>query len=669
MQDMQATPDENSGEGQAASPVTEQEHQTLIQWFEDAEWLRRDARIDSHKCRDYYDSKQFTSEQRKTIEKRGEPVVVFNRVAPKVNLLLGLEAQQRTDPKARPRTPNDEDAAEAATDALRYVEERENLDSLFSLAYEDMLIEGECAIEVGIKEVNDPKSETGRRAEVDIKCWRFDRIFADAHSSKHDYSDARYVGGITWMDRSQAEHKWKDKVDLIQSSFVSTSLGTDDGYKDKPAWQWTNTQGKRDRIAVVQMYWLEGEKWRWAIFTRGGVLEGGDVPYVNSDGETECPLLLQACYIDRENNRYGMVKALIDPQNEINKRRSKLLHHVSVRQLLYEKGAVNDIGKAAREFAKPGGLIEVNPGGMDRIQVLQMNDMASGQAQLLQHSQSEMDEMGANNALRGATGSQSSGRAIIASQQGGQLEIGPIQDRHRDLKLRVQRAIWNRIRQYWDGPRWINVTDNEQNVKFSQLNEPQTLAQMIEGELKERLQEMKEQGADPNEIRAFAEQSLQKIQATHTPEELNQVVERKNDLARMDMDILLDTAPDSTIIQQEQFEELTKIMGSGLEITDPRLRLMIMSSQIRGKKDILKYIDDQQKKPSPEQEKAGQLELKTAEAELAETQAKTQKTTAETQRIQAETSSTSVSTEIAKDEAVQRRMMPQEQPQIPYQQF
>ena len=89
--------------------------------FEEAENLTRPAREKSELCRDYFDDKQHTEDEEKALRDRGQPVVTFNEIKPKVKTMLGLEKQTRKDPKAFPRNPDDEDAARAATDAIRYV--------------------------------------------------------------------------------------------------------------------------------------------------------------------------------------------------------------------------------------------------------------------------------------------------------------------------------------------------------------------------------------------------------------------------------------------------------------------------------------------------------------------------------------------------------------------
>ena len=58
---------------------------------------------------------------------------------------------------------------------------------------------------------------------------------------------------------------------------------------------------------------------------------------------------MQSGYVDRDNNRYGAIKDMIGPQDEINKRRSKALHLLTMRQVVAEQGAVEDVDAARAE--------------------------------------------------------------------------------------------------------------------------------------------------------------------------------------------------------------------------------------------------------------------------------------------------------------------------------
>src|SRR5690606_8712122 len=84
-----------------------------VEYFEEAESATDEARRLSERDRDYYDNKQWTSDEIATLEKRKQPVVTYNRIQRKVDFLSGLERQQRKDPRAFPRNPKDEAAANA----------------------------------------------------------------------------------------------------------------------------------------------------------------------------------------------------------------------------------------------------------------------------------------------------------------------------------------------------------------------------------------------------------------------------------------------------------------------------------------------------------------------------------------------------------------------------
>jgi hypothetical protein len=111
----------------------------------------------------------------------------------------------------------------------------------------------------------------------------------------------------------------------------------------------------RRRVKIVELYYLEDGDWWYCCFTRGGYLkEPQKSPYVNEEGETEDPTSSHRLFVDREGNRYGAMLQLLDVQDEINKRRSKALHLMSVRQVRWERGAVEDINKDARGACQAG---------------------------------------------------------------------------------------------------------------------------------------------------------------------------------------------------------------------------------------------------------------------------------------------------------------------------
>jgi hypothetical protein len=256
--------------------------------------------------------------------------------------------------------------------------------------------------------------------------------------------------------------RWPDAGPLVDIAYASVSMTS--AWDDRPRWNvWADAN--RHRVRVVQLYWRNGAEWWVGTFTRGGWLEEAQPsPYVDERGEPVCGLEFASSYVNRDNWRYGVVRDLVDPQDEINKRHQKAVHLLSVRQVVAEEGAVRDVNAARQELAKPDGYVEVAPGM--RFDISPTQDLSAGQASLLQEAKQMFQTMGPNAALLGKQGASASGRAIALSQQGGAMEIGAVMDVHRAWRRRVYRAIWNRIRQYWTAEKWVRVTDSEDNLKW-----------------------------------------------------------------------------------------------------------------------------------------------------------------------------------------------------------
>jgi hypothetical protein len=169
---------------------------------------------------------------------------------------------------------------------------------------------------------------------------------------------------------------------------------------------------------------------------------------MGDEGRPECPIKAVSLYIDRDNNRYGEVRTMIGPQDEINKRRSKALHLITQRQVRVSPNVQKDAKEIRKELSRPDGVFV---GEQDDVEILPTNDMAAANLQLLQEAKAEIDLLGPNAALAGKNESDQSGRAILAQQQGGMLEAATFLDCLRVLSLGVYRSCWCRIQQYWKG--------------------------------------------------------------------------------------------------------------------------------------------------------------------------------------------------------------------------
>ena len=546
--------------------------ETLVRYFEDSASSSDAARVESERARDYYDGIQLTSEEVTELKKRSQPPVVFNRIQPKIDFLLGSERRQRTDPKAFPRTPNHDEAADAATDGIRYVQDNNNFDVTSSDVFENGLIEGTGGVSVEV----DPDT-----LEVIIKRVAWDRYFCDPHSRERDHKDSRYDGVVMWMDFEEAKEKWGDKAEELDVQMEHV-ISTGETYEDKPtSRQWFDSN--RKRVMVVQINYIHKGVWFTAIYTKGVFLEEPkESPYVDELGKPENPLVMMSMKIDRQGNKYGAVKGLIDIQDEINKRRSKSLHLLNTKQTYSKEGHLKDINRFKREANKPNGHLEFPANGQfgQDFGIVPDTGLVASQFQMYQESIQQMDAVSANAALSGQADQGLSGRAVQALQQGGSIELAPLFDTHHQWKRRVARAIWSRIKQYWKEPKWLRVTDEEENLKWVGLNQPISMAEQAV---------MQKTGMNLKDVQAqFGEQIQQFIQQDP---EMAKPVATDNDVAEIDVDIVLEEVPDTVNLQGEQFDLLVKMYQVNPQSTEnpkgiPWESLVQMSS-LRNKDKLL----------------------------------------------------------------------------------
>lgn len=590
------------------------EHGQLKILVETAVDLTATARERAEKARDYYDGYQLSPEEVKALRARKQPPIVINRIKRKIDAMVGIEQRGRSDPRALPRTPKDEESADVATKALVFVDDLSRFDLKKSQAFENLLVEGYGGVEV----IADRR---GGKLDPVINRLRWEEIFFDPYSREKDFSDAAFMGCMRWMALDKAIALYgKEYTDLLEGTVANVQDGQT--FEDRPFqaknFQWGDKTQKRVRVA--QMYYLHEGTWHYAIFTGRGEIFNDVSPYQDDEGKPCCPMVLMSCYVDRENRRYGVVQDMIDPQDEVNKRRSKALHLLNSRQTMGVKGAVS-VQSLKTELAKPDGHVEVDvdaavgarEAGMPAFQVLPTNDMAQGNLAMLAEAKNEIDMVGPNAALQGQLQGQQSGRAILAQQNAGLAELAPVYDSLRDWTLRVYRQMWMRIKQYWTEERWVRVTDEVGAAQFIGINQVQ--------------------GIQINPMTGMPEPVV------------------ANPVAQMDVDIIIDEAPDLVTLRQEEFQQLAEMRQGGIMVPD---EMLIEASSVRDKARLLEMMQQQREQQMQMQAQAMEAEAQTKQQEMA---VKAFGTQAKAQKDLADANATNVQTELTTRNAAVQEMM------------
>lgn len=551
----------------------------LRRMFDDAQTLTRDARTESFVDTDYYDGKQWTPAEREALRARRQPDNVFNRIRAAINGTLGVIEKGASDPRAHPRNPGDDESSDVASKTLRYIADYNRFASIKRDVSFDILVPGTGA---AIVEVDEDR-------KITVQQIRFEEFFGDPRSRRRDWKDARYMGVAKWMYADDVQAAYGEAAADIESIIDTGSMmPIDETFRDRPLNDTAWIDRRNRRLLVVEIYYRTGGQWNRCVFHGCGALEAGPSPYHDEKGRPSCPIEAQSCYIDRDNNRYGLVRDMRGPQDEINKRRSKLLALTNMSQIqAVDPSAIDvDADTARAEAAKPDGVI---PFGWQKVST---QDMATGQSLLLQESKAEIERMGQSPAVLGRQGADASGRSVLARQQAGLTESAIIFSGIEDWELRIYRQKWARARQFWTDPMFVRVTDDVKAPEFVGINQP------VKG--------------PPQPVQQYDEVTGQSGWTMYEP-----ILGYKNRLGEMDVDIILDTTPDTANLQQEQFLALVDLARAGIPIPPD---VLVEASSLPNKMELLERLRaPQEQGPNPLQ----QVEIEGKVADVEKTRSET----------------------------------------------
>jgi hypothetical protein len=528
---------------------------------------KRDEILEQQDARRYRHGSQYTEEQTKTYNKRKQPIVTYNRIAPKVNGVVGLIEKLRQAPKAYPRTPKEEAGADLATAVVRYVVDEQQFKTLSPFCGQDAAIDGLSGIELTIEQGDQGDPEIGL-AKVEG-----DDFFYDPRSYDLDFADARYMGVAKWLDLEMVVEMFPDKETEIRDSVQTGADLTTNSDRDN---KWFVSDGDAKRVRVIDHWYMMKGGWCYCVYTGSVKLAEGKSYLTDQKGKSFCKFVMFSANVDQDGDRYGFVRQFKSVQDEINQRRSKSLHILNSRRILAEDGAFDDIEKTRLEAIRPDGVVIHNKGFEASFDDGIKMQETEAQLKFLQEAKEELDSYGPTLSLVGDIGANLSGRAISLQQQAGIAQLGPFMVSYRAWKLRVYRAIWNAVRQHWKAERWIRITDDENSVNFVGLNQV---------------------GTNPQ---------------TGMPTMVNQI-------SALDVDIIMEEGPDTINMMADTWEALSALAQNGAEI--PPAILLELAPGIDA--STRKRLIDKLSQPDPMQEQAKQLELQTAAAKVQDTQAAT----------------------------------------------
>lgn len=525
---------------------------------------------------------QWTNQEKAALKERNQPAIVHNEVRPAKERLLGKFRRFRTTIRLAGRNTPDQKLGEAGSDLLRQVDYVNGYEFVEAEVGNDQLIGG-----LGVLEV---KLETDEQGDYAIKYYREDpfAIFLDPFSRSYDWNDdARFMARAKWMYLDEAIKMWPEsKAELRRLGSGTSGFGDGAGWWNDPSVlknrNWLNIyyDDKLKRVRPIELYWKERERGFRFITPEGAQTVFGITQTSAQTLASRLGIEFEEIYEDRiycvvyvagvilwkervkpdQVNKYpwipywafrkadgepqGYIWGLMDPQREINARRSKALWSINNRQWKHERSAIRNKAEFANEAARADGMLEVEDGKMDKVEMIVNTDISQGNIALLQDAKQAIrrtvgeDQVNPAPEMRSGVGLQK----IMQTQQDAVLSLFDNLRRSRRLKAKLTYEL---IARWYDDDMAFEITD------------------------------------DPN-VRRIVNLRGEDFKA----------------LRELRYDLVAEDVQDYATAQQEQFTELLTALPQVIQFGPAWAGLLIQMSELRNKDGLLKIIEGMSQ-PSP----------------------------------------------------------------------
>lgn len=478
-------------------------------WMRSAQKFEEEWRKGNQQNFEYIDGEQWSENERYTIESRGQQPTVINTVLPTVDMVCAVASQQQADIQVIGRESSDENMATLLTGLLKHVLDNCHYDYQEKTGIRESYIGGRSWFEVGIF-----TDERGKDLiKVDHVPW--ENVYLDPFSRKPDASDARFIIKAKWLDRDVVKSLFPEAEHLIDSVF-------DDDYQGQEYEAQLNSTGrsefywdaKSNRVRVCECYYKMPERVKikilnedtgkqqekeiikdvlhYVIFADEVILQGSASVHAENKPDLDIdvyPLIPMYCRRDRKGRPAGLVKSLIDLQDQINKLESKFMWTLMSNRLIVEDGACDDLESVREEYQRPDGVVKLNPGGLNKIRV---DDKYRDLSYMSNHLNfllaTEQRISGVNDSMLGLGGTNERSGVMQSTRisQGASMQTSILENMFYAREC-VARVILKLIGRYYTDYRIMQVTEpNGERVNY-EFNKKERTIDPATGEVQESI--------------------------------------------------------------------------------------------------------------------------------------------------------------------------------------
>jgi len=446
--------------------------QELRMMLKESYELSKNGRLDAQKHRRYFDGDQLSGEVLEVLNSRGQPVKWENLYQKIGNKILGYKMTAKQMVKVGGRQRNDMGVAQLLTDICASIPDSTDYNAHKERADEDLMITGQSVMECSIHTL--PMRDIEGKNEKEIRGYHvpFDEAFTDPYSKAPDYSDARYIHRVRWIDRDALYQYFDaDKVDALLNQHNYTNDWNLYEHRQKSGMR----DPSRDRIMVTYTWCREYDKVAqrskicWYVWSNNVILSSGDNPYRFD----RFPFVVRKLYHNNGVMR-GIFHDIMPIQDSINFMHLRIANMLGSVKLLFEAGAVDDAQLFAEEYSKDDAVVMLRDGALSENKIKEIKHSAEIQhlMQLIIDARRQAEQIvGLNDEALGAAVNRMSGYAIEQRQNAGMVGLQRFLNTSSKVDEDFYKTAIEFVQQFYDAEQIIRIVEPNQAEQYLTINE------------------------------------------------------------------------------------------------------------------------------------------------------------------------------------------------------
>ena len=492
-------------------------------WFQAAVDGGKKWREEAKEDFEFTAGKQWTEEEMKFFQENGRPAITINRILPLINILSGYQRLNRYDVDFLPRSSDDLELCQVRRGITKYIMDRCDYDAVESQVFLDSAIGGLGWF--GVRYKFDNEIQDGEAVIERIDPFG---IYVDPEAHELDFSDAKFLIRAKWVAKDELKQIYPEQADAIENNFAVYDSVEIDGesrrdvdplyysselQKVRVVECWYREHGIKTIFTTIDGQQLPQEQVTPEMIQMGMIATSKDIP----TNEIKVCVFFDRTLLEEMTSPYqhgefpyvpmvyhhygvgdtpaGFVRAMKDPQRELNKRRIQTLHLLNTSANgggWIEDGAMtpDQESEFERKGTLPGHFQKVMAGAIT-LGKIREREPTNPPAAVIQAEQAATEDLkaisGINESLLGVdVPSQASGRAIELRQKQAVTHLAVIFDSLRRAKKRIANLLWGRrghagiVPQFYTAEKVYRV-EGENGQQFITINEQVAVQDPIAG--------------------------------------------------------------------------------------------------------------------------------------------------------------------------------------------